>query len=31
VLDERRELRLFNYFAGDDPGLAVELRDYLAG
>jgi len=22
---------LFNYFAGDDPGLAVELWDYLAG
>jgi hypothetical protein len=22
---------LFNYFAGDDPGLAVELWEYLAG
>jgi len=22
---------LFNYFVGDDPGLAVELWDYLAG
>jgi hypothetical protein len=24
-------LFLFNYFAGDDPGLAFELWDYLAG
>ena len=24
-------LFLFNYFVGDDPGLAVELWDYLAG
>jgi len=32
VLDERRELLfLFNYVAGDDPGPAVGLRDYLAG
>jgi hypothetical protein len=27
----RPGLFLFNYFAGDDPGLAVELWDYLAG
>jgi hypothetical protein len=27
----RPGLFLFNYFVGDDPGLAVELWDYLAG
>jgi hypothetical protein len=27
----RPGLFLFNYFAGDDPALAVELWDYLAG
>jgi hypothetical protein len=27
----RPGLFLFNYFAGDDPGLAVELWEYLAG
>jgi hypothetical protein len=27
----RPGLFLFNHFAGDDPGLAVELWDYLAG
>jgi hypothetical protein len=27
----RPGLFLFNYFTGDDPGLAVELWDYLAG
>ncbi len=27
----RRGLFVFNYFVGDDPGLAVELWDYLAG
>ena len=27
----RPGLFLFSYFVGDDPGPAVELRDYLAG
>ena len=27
----RPGLFLFNYFAGDDPALAVEVWDYLAG
>lgn len=27
----RPGLFMFNYFVGDDPGLAVELWDYLAG
>src|SRR5262249_44816305 len=27
----RRGLFVFNYFAGDDPGLAAELWEYLSG